>query len=136
MLTQHFYTPTVKLNYVLLMLLSLGMGGSLAVVLIWASQPQVTEIDLGRRVCLHTRGWGRQQKTWTISLDEINEVCVSFRNRVYLNSTQKESLPYQLTLGQFPLNGFSPMRPRTLHFAHGLANTLGLPVREVPAGAA
>lgn len=129
------YAPTGRLGYALLMFIYFGMAYGLATLLIWATPPQETKIDLDQRICLHTRGRGRRQKTWTIPLDQISAVCISSRNRIYLQAVQQEDWLLRIGLGQFPMNGFTPMRPRTLQFAQEMADTLGLPIREVPAGA-
>lgn len=130
------YVPTGRFGYSLLVLLYFCMAYGLAALLVWATPPQETQIDLDQRACLHRRGWGRQQKTWSFSLEEISAVCVSFRNSgnsIYLNPIPQENQPLRLTLGHFPVNGFSPMGPKALAFAQEIAETLELPVHEVSA---
>lgn len=135
MFSPHSYVPIGQVGYGLMLLIYIGMAYGLASLLLWASPPQETKIDLEQRICLHTRGWGRQQKTWRVPLDQISAVCVSYRNSVYLRPTQQESWPLlRFTLGQFAGNGIIPMRPNVLSFAHEMADILGLPIREVPAG--
>jgi len=126
------YSQAGTLGYGLLLIICVCMAYGLASLLLRASAPQETEIDLERRVFRHTCGWGRGRRVWTVPLDQVSAVCVGFRNSVYLSIeeplSQQKAPPFRVTLGQFAANGFVPIRPRVLSFAHEMADALGLRV--------
>lgn len=129
----HSYGLLGKTGYYCVLLLRFGMTYGITLLLLWAIAPQETLIDLEDRVCLHSRGWRWQRKTWTIPLGDVVSVCIHSRNGLYLKLEPAKYPRVRVMLaGSLGGDRNSRERAKARRLAEELAALLGLPVQEDP----